>query len=197
MPLILIIIAYILGSINSAILICKLMRLPSPRSVGSGNPGATNVLRLGNKKAAALTLTGDVLKGIIPVLASHLLHFPVSILCWIAFAAILGHIFPIFFGFQGGKGVATAMGAIFAVHIFLGLAIGVTWLLIAALFRMSSLSSIVAMILMPVYAYFLLGQTTTCPLVLIAILILFRHRANLKRICTGKEPKIGRKGSSR
>ncbi len=191
MAFLIIILAYLFGSINCAILICKMMSLPSPRSVGSGNPGATNVLRLGNKKAAGLTLAGDVLKGVIPVLIGHALHLPVNVLCWIALAAILGHIFPIFFNFKGGKGVATAIGAIFALNIFLGLAVGATWLLIAGLLRMSSLSSLVAMIMTPIYGYCLLGNTTIFPLVLLAVIVLLRHKANIKRILAGTEPKIG------
>jgi acyl phosphate:glycerol-3-phosphate acyltransferase len=186
----LILLAYFLGSLNSAILICKLMGLPSPRSVGSGNPGATNVLRLGNKKAAGLTLAGDVLKGILPVLIGHALHFSNETLCWVAFAAILGHIFPIFFGFKGGKGVATAMGAFFAVNFLLGLATGATWLIIAGLFRMSSLASIIAILLTPAYAYFLLGEASVLPLSLIALLIVIRHRSNIARIMKAKESKI-------
>lgn len=188
----LILIAYLLGSINSAILICKLMGLPSPRTVGSGNPGATNVLRLGNKKAAGLTLLFDVLKGIVPVLAGHLLYLPANELSWIACAVVLGHIFPLFFNFQGGKGVATAIGALFAVHLFLGLAVGITWLIIAAIWRFSSLSSMIAISFAPIYAYFLLGSHTVFPLVLIAALIISRHKANVNRIIQGKESKIGR-----
>lgn len=189
----LILLAYLLGSINSAILVCKIMGLPSPLTVGSGNPGATNVLRLGNKKAAGLVLAGDVLKGIIPVLIGHALHKPANILCWIAFAAIIGHIYPIFFGFKGGKGVATAIGAIFAVNLFLGLAVGATWLIMAGLFRMSSLSSLTALILAPVYAYFMINETTVFPLILIAVLIIVRHKSNIKRIVRREEPKIGQK----
>lgn len=189
----LILLAYLLGSINSAILVCKVMRLPSPRSVGSGNPGATNVLRLGNKKAAGSVLAGDVLKGIIPVLIGHALHLPANILCWIALAAIIGHIYPIFFGFKGGKGVATAIGAIFAVNFILGLAVGATWLIIAGIFRMSSLSSMISLILAPVYAYFIINETTVFPLFLVAALILIRHKANINRILEREEPKIGKK----
>lgn len=191
MGLTLIIIAYLLGSINSAILICKVMGLPSPRTVGSGNPGATNVLRLGNKTAAGLTLTGDVLKGVIPVLIGHALHFEATILCWVALAAILGHIFPIFFSFQGGKGVATAIGSLFAINIFLGLAVGATWLVMAKVFKISSLASMIAIILAPVYAYFIVNPSTAFPLLLMAIFIIMRHQANIKRIMKGEESKIG------
>lgn len=196
MPYILILIAYLLGSINSAIVVCKVMGLPSPRTVGSGNPGATNVLRIGNKKAAGLTLAGDVLKGIIPVLIGHAFYCPPVVLCWIAFAAILGHIFPIFFGFKGGKGVATAIGSFFAIHLFLGAGTGLTWLIVAGIFKMSSLASLVSIILTPLYAYFLLGSNTVLPLSLIAILIIFRHKGNIQRIIKGQESKIGDKKKS-
>lgn len=193
MELTLVLLAYFLGSINSAIVVCKIMGLPSPRTAGSGNPGATNVLRLGSKKAAGFTLAGDVLKGVIPILLGHALHLPPVTLGWIALAAILGHIFPIFFDFKGGKGVATAMGALFAINLFLGLATGITWLIIAKIFKLSSLAAIIALILTPVYAYFIINPTVVLPLTMITVLILFRHKDNMKRIIKGQESKIGAK----
>ena len=189
----LILFAYLLGSINSAIIVCKLAGLPSPRTVGSGNPGATNVLRLGSKKAAAATLVGDVLKGVIPILIGHLFHLPANALCSIALAAILGHIYPLYFGFKGGKGVATAMGCAFAINLLLGICVGATWLIVAKLTRYSSLSSMISMILMPFFALFILGKASFVPLALIAVLIVLRHRSNIQKLKAGKESKIGQK----
>ncbi len=189
----LILFAYLLGSINSAIIVCKLAGLPSPRSVGSGNPGATNVLRLGSKKAAAATLLGDVLKGVIPLLIGHAFGLPENILCWIALAAILGHIYPLYFGFKGGKGVATAMGCAFAINLWLGLCVGITWLISAKISRYSSLSSMISMSLMPFFALAILGTRSFVPLLLIALVILFRHRSNISKLKKGEESKIGEK----
>jgi len=189
----LIILAYLMGSINSAIIVCKLMGLPSPLSVGSGNPGATNVLRLGNKKAAAITMIGDVLKGIIPVIIGHLLHASSLSLSLIAMAAVIGHIFPIFFKFKGGKGVATTLGVILALNIYLGLAVLATWLVMAIVFRYSSLSSLMACAWCPLYAYFIIGYSSVWPLLVIAIIVIIRHQANIKRLWTGTESKIGQK----
>ena len=193
----LILFAYLLGSINSAMIVCKLAGLPSPRSVGSGNPGATNVLRLGSKKAAAATLIGDVLKGVIPILIGHSFHLFANALCWIALAAILGHIYPLYFKFKGGKGVATAMGCAFAINLLLGVCVGAAWLIVAKLSRYSSLSSMISMILMPFFALFILdNKASFIPLLLIALLILLRHRSNIQKLRTGKESKIGQKNKA-
>jgi glycerol-3-phosphate acyltransferase PlsY len=192
----LILFAYLLGSINSAIIVCKVAGLPSPRTVGSGNPGATNVLRLGSKKAAGLTLAGDVLKGIIPVVLGHLLHLPAAALCWIAFSAILGHIFPVYFQFKGGKGVATAMGCAFAINFWLGIFVGATWLISAKISRYSSLSSMISISLMPLIALPLLGTNSFLPLILISAVVLFKHRSNIQKLKAGTESKIGEKTKS-
>lgn len=189
----LILIAYLLGSINSAIIVCRLFHLPSPRSVGSGNPGATNVLRLGNKTAAGCTLLGDVLKGVVPVLIGHLFHLPFASLAWIAVAAVLGHVFPLYFGFKGGKGVATAMGCLFTIHFLLGLSVGVIWLIAAICFRFSSLASIIALITAPIFGVFFLGHASLVPLILMTLLILYRHKTNLHHLVQGTESKIGAK----
>ncbi|MCX7122258.1 MAG: glycerol-3-phosphate 1-O-acyltransferase PlsY [Gammaproteobacteria bacterium] len=189
----LILFAYLLGSVNSAIIVCKLAGLPSPRTIGSGNPGATNVLRLGSKKAAACTLLGDVLKGIIPILIGHGFHLPPSVLCWIALAAILGHIYPLYFGFKGGKGVATAMGCVFAIHFLLGICVGATWLISAKTSRYSSLSSMISMTLMPFFALVLIGPDSFIPLLLITLFILIRHRSNIQKLRLGQESKIFQK----
>ncbi len=189
----LILLAYLLGSINSAIIICKCAGLPSPRSVGSGNPGATNVLRLGSKKAAFCTLLADVLKGVLPVLLGHALHFQANALCWIALGAILGHIYPLYFGFKGGKGVATAMGCAFAINLWLGISVGALWLISAKISRYSSLSSMISISCMPFIALPLLGTRSFAPLLFIALLIIFRHRSNIQKLKTGQESKIGQK----
>ena len=140
---------YLFGSISTAILTCKLMGLPDPRTEGSGNPGATNVLRLGGKQAAFLTLCGDMLKGLVPVLVGHALHATPFILAATALAAFLGHLYPVFFSFQGGKGVATALGVLFGLYWPVGLSVAGIWLLMAFLFRISSLSALTAMLLAP------------------------------------------------
>lgn len=189
----LIIIAYLLGSINCSIIICKLMKLPSPRSIGSGNPGSTNVLRLGNKKAAIMTLLGDALKGVIPVIIAHIFNFPPLIIAIVALAAVIGHIFPIFFKFRGGKGVATALGVLIAFSPLVGLLSCLTWLIIAILFKYSSLASLLAVACAPIYAYFLINSAVIWPLIVIAILVIVRHTANIKRLCNGTESKIGQK----
>lgn len=189
----LVILSYLLGSLNSAIIICKVMGLPSPRSVGSGNPGATNVLRLGSKPAAALTLIGDVLKGVIPVVLGHLLHASDVMLAIIALAAIIGHLWPIFFNFKGGKGVATLLGVLLAFNLWLGLAVVATWLIIAVLFRYSSLASLVASVLSPAYCYWWVSHPAAGIIALISLLVIVRHIANIKRLLSGTESKIGQK----
>lgn len=187
------VIAYLIGSVNSAIIICRIMGLPSPRTVGSGNPGATNVLRLGSKKAAGLTLAGDFIKGVLPVAIGHAMHFSPFILCFIGLAAVIGHIFPAFFGFKGGKGVATLIGVLLALNIWLGLAFVLSWLVIALLFRISSLSSLIATLLSPAFGYFILGPESLVPLVIMAAIVIIRHHANIKRLLAGTESKIGQK----
>lgn len=191
----LLIVAYLLGSVNSALIICKLMRLPSPRTEGSGNPGTTNVLRIGGKKAAAFTLIGDILKAIIPISIGHYFHLPYMALSWTLFAAVLGHIYPIFFGFKGGKGVATTIGGSFAINPFLGAIILLTWLIMAITFRYSSLASLTSLILSPFYASVVLGGLTSIPFGLLALLIIFTHQQNIKRLIAGNENKIGKKKS--
>ncbi len=187
-------IGYLLGSINSAIIVCKMMGLPSPRSIGSGNPGSTNVLRLGSKKAAALTLVGDVLKGVIPVGLAHAAHLPIDGICGVAVAAVLGHAYPLFFGFKGGKGVATGLGVLLGIHPGLGLLVLLTWLIVAGCFRYSSLAALVATILSPGYGYFLLDRNLNAALILfgMAVFIVFRHRENIRRLWKGEEKKIGK-----
>ena len=191
LEILLIIAAYLMGSLSTAIITCKLMGLPDPRTQGSGNPGATNVLRLGGKKAAAITLFGDALKGVLPVLVAHALTDSPLILALTALGAFLGHLYPIFFRFRGGKGVATAFGVLIALAWPVGLAVLVTWLAMAFLFKISSLSALTAAVLAPFYMWWLRPeQAFLAVTVLISLLLIWRHRSNIKNLITGKEDKI-------
>ena len=187
-----VIIAYLIGSISSAVVICKLMQLDDPRTSGSNNPGATNVLRLHGKKPAILTLTGDVLKGLLPVLLAHALTVPDLFIALSGLAAFTGHIFPVFFGFRGGKGVATLIGILFGIYWMLGIAFVITWLIVALLFRYSSLAGLTAAGLSPVYTLMLAPSAAYIICISIMVIILFwRHRSNIKNLISGKENKIG------
>ena len=194
MSLLLIIIAYLSGSIACAVLVSKAMGLDDPRLTGSGNPGATNVLRLHGKKAAVLTLAGDVIKGIIPVLIAKAAGASDFIVAFTGLAAFVGHLYPVFFGFKGGKGVATFIGVLFASYWLLGLAFIGTWLIMAATFRYSSLSGILAALLTPVYSWLLLPSPAflACFSFMSALLI-WRHRSNIMNLLAGTEDKIGAK----
>ena len=188
------IIGYLAGSLASAIIVCKAMGLPDPRSGGSGNPGATNVLRLGGKKAAVLTLIGDVLKGVLPVLAAHAVAIPEPALALTALGAFLGHLYPVFFRFQGGKGVATAFGAIIALSWPVGLGFGLLWLGLAATTRYSSVASLSAGVAAPVLALVLVENVVyAVVLVVVAAFIIWRHRENIARLRAGTEGRIGKK----
>tara|TARA_R110000868_G_scaffold318028_1_gene578794 strand:+ start:8877 stop:9464 length:588 start_codon:yes stop_codon:yes gene_type:complete len=191
--IIFIIIAYLFGSINSAILVCKLLGLPDPRGEGSGNPGTTNVLRLGGKVPAIIVLLLDILKGVIPLLAAKMFGLLDLSVGLVAVAAVLGHVFPLYFKFQGGKGVATLIGVLFAIHWMLGLAFIVIWLFMALVFRISSLAALTATVLMPVAAIWLAGVNYIIPLIVIAVLVVYRHKGNIERLRKGTEPKIGKK----
>lgn len=192
----LIIVAYLLGSLASAILVCKLFGLSDPRAGGSGNPGATNVMRLHGKKAAILTLAGDVLKGVIPVLLAKALSSTELVIALCGLAAFFGHLFPVFFNFKGGKGVATLIGVLFATHWLLGLTYIGTWGITALLFRYSSLSALVAAALTPVYSWLILQNMgfVTCHIIMVSILI-WRHQSNIQNLIAGTESKIGEKKS--
>ena len=184
--------AYLLGSISAAILVCRLMGLPDPRSEGSRNPGATNVARIGGKKAAALTLIGDMLKGLLPVLVAHALDAGAVILAGTALAAFLGHLYPVFFGFQGGKGVATALGVSFGLNWLAGLAIAGIWLVMAVLFRYSSLSALTAIALAPaVFYWFMPEPPVIIAMAVLAFMLFWRHRSNIANLLSGQEDKIG------
>jgi glycerol-3-phosphate acyltransferase PlsY len=190
--------AYCLGSVSFAVLVSRLMGLPDPRSYGSKNPGATNVLRTGNKLAAALTLIGDAVKGALAVGLTVLYtgESPVSGYdAPIAGAmAFLGHLYPAFHGFKGGKGVATAAGVLLALNPWLGLATLATFGIIVAFFRMISLASIIAAFFSVFYAFFLFGEAPITPVVgAIALLLIWRHRDNIVRITRGAEPRLGEK----
>jgi len=189
-----VLLAYLMGSIASAILVCKLFGLADPRSEGSGNPGATNVMRLHGKKAAILTLAGDVLKGVIPVLLAKAIGSSELIVALCGFAAFLGHLFPIFFKFKGGKGVATLVGILFATHWLLGLAYVLSWLLAAFIFRYSSLAALLAALLTPLYSWFILQNTAyLITQALMAAFLIWRHQSNIRKLIAGTEDKIGQK----
>ncbi len=188
-----ILLSYLLGSLSSAIILCRCLGLPDPRLQGSGNPGATNVLRFGGKKIALFVLLGDFSKGVIPILAAKLIYLPIDTLGWLALAVVIGHMYPVFFKFKGGKGVATSGGALFAFAWPLGLAVFSTWLLAAFLFRYSSLAALISALLAPLYAYWLLPSNTCLPITLMSLLLIWRHRKNIKNLYNRQEPKIGKK----
>jgi len=189
-----IIIGYLSGSIASAVLVSKAMGLDDPRLAGSGNPGATNVLRLHGKKAAALTLAGDVVKGILPVLIARALGLHDFIVAMTGMAAFLGHLYPVFFNFKGGKGVATFIGVLSACYWLMGLAFIGTWLIMAAMFRYSSLSAIIAALLTPLYSWLLLpSRAYLIGFSIMSALLIWRHRSNIMSLWAGTEGKIGAK----
>jgi glycerol-3-phosphate acyltransferase PlsY len=184
--------AYLVGSISSAVLVCRVFGLPDPRFAGSQNPGATNVLRIGGKLPAVLVLVFDILKGTIPVWGAYFLEIEPIWLGAIAVAACLGHIYPVFFHFNGGKAVATAFGALLPIGLSLGGMLICTWLLMVWLTRYSSLAAIVTVTLAPLYTW-LIKPIYTLPVSFLTVLIIFRHRENIKRLLKGKEPKVGKK----
>ncbi len=195
-PLVFLIIvsAYLLGSISSAVLICRLFSLPDPRQSGSGNPGATNVLRMGNKLAAGLVLIFDILKGMLPVWISYFLSINPFLLGIIGIAACLGHIYPIFFHFQGGKGVATALGAIAPIGWGLSGLMFLTWFSVVLITGYSSLGSLIAALMAPLFTWWIKPEYTM-PVSMLSCLIVFRHHENIKRLWDGKENKIWKKFS--
>jgi glycerol-3-phosphate acyltransferase PlsY len=186
-------IAYLLGSLSSAVITSRLMGLPDPREEGSKNPGATNVLRLGGKKAAIITLLGDMAKGLIPLLLAKSLSVPDEVLAVVGLAAFIGHLYPVFFKFKGGKGVATALGVLTGYAWLTGLAVLLTWIAVALVTRISSLSALVASALAPAYVWFWLASPSlTVATVVMSALLIWRHRANIGRILRGEESKLGR-----
>ena len=200
--LLLIPIGYLIGSFSFAVVVSKCMYLPDPHTYGSGNPGATNVLRTGNKLAAALTFLGDALKGFVAVVLARMILGSDSltstlnswILCGVVIAVFLGHLFPLFHGFKGGKGVATACGILFGINWILGLATLSTWLIVALFMRYSSLAALAAAIFGPIYFVFLFGfQPMGIVLVVVCLLLIWRHRSNIANLLAGKESRIGAK----
>lgn len=191
---------YLLGSVSSAVLVCRLMRLPDPRLQGSGNPGATNVLRLGGKFPAALTLLGDVAKGWLPVFLANMALLKLNtpnpwIVSAVLLAAVCGHLYPIFFQFKGGKGVATALGGLFGISPYLGGIFVFMWLGIFSLCRYSSLSALIAIVSIPFWAWGIIDERYCPGLILLALIILWRHRENISRLISGKETKSSFKRS--
>ncbi len=204
MDILLIPLAYLIGSISFAVVVSKCMRLPDPHSYGSGNPGATNVLRTGNKRAAVLTLLGDALKGFVAVVLARMIlgqdaltsSLNSWILCGVVVAVFLGHLFPIFHGFKGGKGVATACGILFGINWILGLATLATWIIVAKFMRYSSLAALAAAVFGPIYFVFLFGfHPMGIALLIVCALLIWRHRSNIHNLMNGTESRIGSKNT--
>lgn len=188
----LLVLAYLIGSISSAIVVAKCMNLPDPRQQGSGNPGATNMLRIGGKKAAALTLAGDMAKGLVPVVLVNLASAEPVLISLVWLAAFLGHLYPVFFAFKGGKGIATFWGGLFGFAPFIALAWGLVWLAVAGIFRKSSLAALCSSSIVPLALYYK-DPSYLLPGLLIVGLIFWRHKSNIKRLWMGQEPSIGKK----
>jgi glycerol-3-phosphate acyltransferase PlsY len=185
-----IVVAYLFGSLSTAIIACKLLRLPDPRTQGSGNPGTTNVLRYGGKKAAIITLLGDITKGAVPVLIAKAYSFNDIGLALVSFAAFIGHLYPIFFRFKGGKGVATALGCWLALSGFVGLLLSSTWLLVALFSRYSSLAALMTSLVAPLYAWYFTNASFAVMTSVMSLLLIYRHKKNISNLIRGEEKKI-------
>ncbi len=185
--------AYLAGSLSTAIIVCRAMGLGDPRSGGSGNPGATNVLRLGGKLPAALTLLGDALKGFLPVVIASLVSSHSPTIALVGIAAFLGHLYPVFFDFRGGKGVATALGVLLGLHPAVGALALLTWLATSLTFRKSSLAALLTFLLVPIYLLTDGAQVFAMAFVLIGALLFYTHRQNIQRLLDGTEPEIGKR----
>ena len=180
--------SYLIGSISSAIIICKIAGLPDPRTQGSKNPGATNVLRFGGKKIAAFVLIFDGLKGAIPVITANYFGLSLFELTFILLFAFLGHVFPLFFGFKGGKGVATYLGGLIGINLLIGLTFAIIWLIVAKVLKFSSLAALIATILSPIYFYLITANLQAALVIgLIGLFIIYNHRANIKRLIKKEE----------
>jgi len=195
-----VVLAYLLGSLSFAVIVSKAMHLDDPRSYGSGNPGATNVLRSGNKLAAIFTLLLDAVKGVVAVLIARFLAerlgYGEGVVALAGLASFLGHLYPVFFRFQGGKGVATAAGVLLALNWVIGLACLATWLAIAILTRYSSLAALVTALLAPVYFHFMHGDSQVVGAVAVmSVLLVWRHRSNITKLLNGTESKLGSKAN--
>jgi glycerol-3-phosphate acyltransferase PlsY len=193
-----VVLAYLIGSVSFAVVVSRVMGLADPRSYGSKNPGATNVLRTGNKPAAALTLAGDALKGAGAVLLARWFAgqagFGESTIALVAVAAFVGHLYPVFHRFQGGKGVATAAGVLLALHPVLGLGTVVTWIMIAVFFRYSSLAALVSAVFAPFWYLLLFGaDAISAAVIAMSLLLIWRHGRNIRNLMSGKETRIGQK----
>lgn len=195
LSLLMVCVAYLVGSVSSAVLISRLFRLPDPRKNGSGNPGATNVLRIGGRFPAVLVLLSDILKGTIPVYSAYFMGIPPVALGLIAIAACLGHIYPLYFQFKGGKGVATAFGAMLPIGPSLAGLLIASWAVVVFIWGYSSLGALVSVMLAPVFTWFIKPQYTL-PVAMLSILIIFRHRDNIKRLWAGEESKVWDKGKA-
>ena len=183
--------SYLAGSLSSAIIVCRVAGLPDPRTQGSGNPGATNVLRFGGKKIAAIVLLSDGLKGAIPVLFATYQGLTLFEICLVAFFTFLGHVYPVFFHFKGGKGVATYLGALIAVNYLAGLIFSLVWLLVAKVLKISSLAALIATALSPFYFYLIIGDLKSTLIIgLISLFIFYTHRGNIKRLINKEEDVI-------
>jgi len=191
--ILLILAAYSFGSLSSAVLVCRLFRLPDPRSAGSNNPGATNVLRLGGKLPAALALIGDMLKGLLPVLLALYLDRQANIVALVAIAAFAGHLLPVFFNFRGGKGVATALGALLGATPTIGFLAIATWLAVCLLCRISSVAALATFSLVPVYLYTQGYTVLSLGFGFIAAALFVTHRSNISRLFAGTEPRVGQR----
>lgn len=188
---IILLLAYGIGSLCSAVIVAKVCHLPDPRTQGSRNPGTTNILRIAGKKYAFIVLLADSLKGVIPVLLAKGLHIAPEYWGYIGWIAVLGHIYPIFFHFKGGKGVATALGVLLGLNLWLGLIVIVTWLLVARLSRYSSLAAILAIGLSPLYVWcFSSNPYSVFPVLCMALVVLWQHQDNMRRLWQGQESKI-------
>ncbi len=201
LTLVFVVAAYLLGSISFAVVTSRAFGIADPRTYGSGNPGATNVLRSGKKAAAALTLLGDAAKGWVAVMLA--MHFAapdaegVLLIALVFLAVFLGHLFPVFLKFKGGKGVATALGVLLALNVWLGLAALATWLAVALVFRLSSLAALMAAVGAPVYAMLLgLPREWVAASVIMSMLLIWRHKSNIQNLLAGRESRIGKKASS-
>ncbi len=193
MNYLLVLAAYLLGSISSAIIVCRIMGLPDPRSQGSNNPGATNVLRIGGKKAAAIALLGDTLKGLIPMLACHALGVSPLIFALTGMAAFLGHLYPVYFGFKGGKGVATALGVQFGLSWLVGASVAGVWLFMAKVLNVSSLAALVSMTLAPLFVWiFWPAPELIIMQSVMSLILIWRHRSNIRNLLSGEEGKISK-----
>ncbi len=184
--------AYLFGSVSSAIIVCRMMGLSDPRDLGSHNPGATNVLRIGGRKAAILTFSGDILKGIFPILIAKYYDFSTLWLSAVVVAAFLGHCLPIFFSFNGGKGVATAFGAVTTMNWQIGLLLLLTWALIFFIFRISSLAGLSSALVLPASSWYLSAESLM-PMTIMSLLMIWRHQDNIKNLLSGKESAFKKK----